>query len=88
MSNVGEMMGNGGKGKVAVVDDYDVAEPEHYTLIVLEDNVVHERSKNMPILAILQGAAQAALGAGIGKNTLTAFAKGIIEDVYNDTSNT
>lgn len=84
MSKVGEMMGN---GKVAVVDDYDVAEPEHYTLIVLEDDVVHERSKNMPILAILQGAVQAALGAGIGKNTLTAFVTGVIEDVYNDTSN-
>lgn len=84
MSKVGEMMGN---GNVVVADDYDVAEPEHYTLIVLEDNVVHERSKNMPILAILQGAVQAALGAGIGKNTLTAFAKGVIEDVYNDTSN-
>lgn len=83
MSKVGEMMGN---GKVVTADDYDVQGPEHYTLIVLEDNVVHERSKNMPILAILQGAAQAALGAGIGKNTLTAFAMGVIEDVYNDTS--
>lgn len=85
MSKVGEMMGN---GKVVVVDDYDVAEPEHYTLIVLEDDVVHERSKNMPVLAILQGVAQAALGAGISKNTLTAFVEGVIEDVYNDTSNT
>lgn len=82
MSKVGEMMGN---GKVVVVDDYDVAEPEHYTLIVLEDNVVHERSKNMPILAVLQGAVQAALGAGVGKNTLHALVEGIIEDIYNDT---
>ena len=80
MSKVGEMMGN---GNVVVADDYDVAEPEHYTLIVLEDGVVHERSKNMPLLAILQGA----LGAGVGKNTLTAFVEGVIEDVYNDTSN-
>ena len=80
MSKFGEMMGN---GNVVVADDYDVAEPEHYTLIVLEDGVVHERSKNMPLLAILQGA----LGAGVGKNTLTAFVEGVIEDVYNDTSN-
>lgn len=82
MSKVGEMMGN---GKVAVVDDYDVAEPEHYTLIVLEDDVVHERSKNMPVLAIFQGAAQAAREAGVDKNVLTAFVEGIIEDIYNDT---
>ena len=85
MSKVGEMMGN---GEVAVVDDYDVAEPEHYALIVLEDNVVHERSKNMPVLAIFQGAAQAALASGVDKNVLTAFVEGIIEDIYNDTSNT
>lgn len=85
MSKVGEMMGNGGKGKVAVVDDYDVAEPEHYALIVLEDNVVYERSKNMPVLAIFQGAAQAALVSGVDKNVLTAFVEGIIEDIYNDT---
>lgn len=84
MSKVGEMMGN---GKVAVVDDYDVAEPEHYALIVLEDDVVHERSKNMPVLAIFQGAAQAALASGVGKNTLHALVEGIIEDIYNDTSN-
>lgn len=84
MSKVGEMMGN---GNVVVADDYDVAEPEHYTLIVLEDNVVHERSKNMPVLAIFQGAAQAAREAGVGKNVLTAFVEGVIEDVYNDTSN-
>lgn len=82
MSKVGEMMGN---GKVVAADDYDVAEPEHYTLIVLEDNVVHERSKNMPILAIFQGAVQAALVAGVDKNVLTAFVEGIIEDIYNDT---
>ena len=82
MSKVGEMMGN---GKVVVMDDYDVAEPEHYTLIVLEDNVVNERSKKMPILAVLQGAVQAALGAGVGKNTLHALVEGIIEDIYNDT---
>lgn len=82
MSKVGEMMGN---GKVAVVDDYDVAEPEHYALIVLEDNVVHERSKNIPVLAIFQGAAQAALVAGVDKNTLHALVEGIIEDIYNDT---
>lgn len=85
MSKVGEMMGN---GKVVVVDDYDVAEPEHYTLIVLEDDVVHERSKNMPVLAIFQGAAQAARDAGVDKNVLTAFLEGMVEDIYNDTSNT
>lgn len=85
MSKVGEMMGN---GKVVVMDDYDVAEPEHYALIVLEDNVVHERSKNMPVLAIFQGAAQAAREAGVDKNVLTAFVEGIVEDIYNDTSNT
>lgn len=83
MSKVGEMMGN---GKVAVMDDYDVAEPEQYALIVLEENVVHERSKNIPVLAIFQGAAQAALVSGVDKNVLTAFVEGIIEDIYNDAS--
>lgn len=82
MSKVGEMMGN---GSVVVVDDYDVAEPEHYALIVLEDNVVHERSKNIPVLTIFQGAVQAALVAGVDKNVLHALVEGIIEDIYNDT---
>ena len=82
MSKVGEMMGN---GKVVVVDDYDVAEPEHYALIVLEDNVVYERSKNIPVLAIFQGAAQAARDTGVDKNVLAAFVECIVDDIYNDT---
>ena len=83
MSKAGEMMDY---GKIVVVGEDDVVEPEHCTLIVLEDDVVYTRSKNMPILAILQGAVRAALGAGVGKNTLTAFVEGVIKDVYTEDS--